>query len=171
MILKYEGAGGSWGKGKDPNATGWAAARQEAAVDPKGIVDQAIAMCKHFGFQSIKLKGGAFEPRLETDCMLALHAAFGDQVPLRFDPNAIWTPETGLKYGKEMEGILEYLEDPVRGQENMANLRKQLKTPLATNMCTTSFEDIPRSIQLGSEDIILSDHHFLGWIAGIYEVE
>lgn len=162
LFFKYEGAGGSWGKGKDPNATGWAAARQEAAVDPKGIVDQAIAMCKHFGFQSIKLKGGAFEPRLETDCMLALHAAFGDQVPLRFDPNAIWTPETGLKYGKEMEGILEYLEDPVRGQENMANLRKQLKTPLATNMCTTSFEDIPRSIQLGSEDIILSDHHFWG---------
>ena len=29
-------------------------------------------------------------------------------------------------------------------------------------MCTTSFEDIPRSIQLGSEDIILSDHHFWG---------
>jgi glucarate dehydratase len=29
-------------------------------------------------------------------------------------------------------------------------------------MCTTSFEDIPRSIQLGSEDIILCDHHFWG---------
>jgi glucarate dehydratase len=44
----------------------------------------------------------------------------------------------------------------------MAMVRKALKTPLATNMCTTSFEDIPRSIQLGSEDIILSDHHFWG---------
>ncbi len=29
-------------------------------------------------------------------------------------------------------------------------------------MCTTSFEEIPRSIALGSEDIILSDHHFWG---------
>jgi glucarate dehydratase len=46
---------------------------------------------------------------------------------------------------------------------------KSLKTPLATNMCTTSFEDIPRSIQLGSEDIILSDHHF-GRLAGIHDL-
>ena len=170
LFFKYEGAGGSWGKSKNPDATGWSAMRQEAAVDPKGIVNQAIAMCRHFGFQSIKLKGGAFEPRLETDCMLALFKEFGDQIPLRFDPNAIWTPETGLKYGKEMEGILEYLEDPVRGQENMANLRKQLKTPLATNMCTTSFEDIPRSIQLGAEDIILSDHHFWGGLRASMEL-
>jgi glucarate dehydratase len=29
-------------------------------------------------------------------------------------------------------------------------------------MCTTSFGDIPSSIALGSEDIILSDHHFWG---------
>ena len=29
-------------------------------------------------------------------------------------------------------------------------------------MCTTSFEDIPNSIKLHSEDIILSDHHFWG---------
>ncbi len=29
-------------------------------------------------------------------------------------------------------------------------------------MCTTSFDEIPSSIALGSEDIILSDHHFWG---------
>jgi glucarate dehydratase len=44
----------------------------------------------------------------------------------------------------------------------MALVRKQLDIPFATNMCTTSFEDIPGSIRLGSEDIILSDHHFWG---------
>ncbi|MFT5887091.1 MAG: glucarate dehydratase, partial [Arcticibacterium sp.] len=113
-------------------------------------------------FQSIKLKGGAFEPRHEVDAILALYAEFGPTIPLRFDPNAIWGLETGIKYGLEMEGVLEYLEDPVRGQDNMAILRKKLKTPLATNMCTTSFEDIPNSIKIGSEDIILSDHHFWG---------
>ena len=61
-----------------------------------------------------------------------------------------------------MEGVLEYLEDPCRGQQNMATVRKALNTPLATNMCTTSFGDIPKAIELGSEDIILSDHHFWG---------
>jgi glucarate dehydratase len=33
---------------------------------------------------------------------------------------------------------------------------------MATNMYTTSFDDIPDSIRLGAEDIILSDHHYWG---------
>src|SRR5690606_22137038 len=58
----------------------------------------------------------------------------------------------------------EYLEDPVRGQVNMAEARKAINLPFATNMCTTSFEDIPNSIALGSEDIILCDHHLWGGV-------
>jgi glucarate dehydratase len=170
LFFKYEGAGGVLGTGQDPAARGWAAARQKEAVDPQGIVAQAKAMCAEFGFQSIKLKGGAFEPRLETDSMFALYEAFGKDIPLRFDPNAIWKPETGLQFGKELEPILEYLEDPVRGQQNMADLRKQLSIPLATNMCTTSFGDIPGSIRIGSEDIILSDHHFWGGLRSSMEL-
>jgi len=162
LFYKYEGAGGTFGFNTDAAATGWSLARQKSALNPSEIVEQAQAMCAEFGFQSIKLKGGVFEPRQEVDAIIALREAFGPNVPLRIDPNALWEVETAIKYGKEMEPILEYLEDPVRGQENMATVRKALKTPLATNMCTTSFEDIPTSISIGSEDIILSDHHFWG---------
>jgi glucarate dehydratase len=52
----------------------------------------------------------------------------------------------------------------------MAAVRKALNIPLATNMCTTSFEDIPSSISLGSEDIILSDHHFWGGLRASVEL-
>ncbi|HET6996878.1 MAG TPA: enolase C-terminal domain-like protein [Chitinophagaceae bacterium] len=162
LFYKYEGAGGELGFKTNPNATGWDAARQASALNPAEIVTQAKAMCKEFGFKSIKLKGGVFEPRQEVDAVLALREAFGNNVPIRIDPNALWKIETAIEYGKQMEGVIEYLEDPVRGQENMAMVRKSLKTPLATNMCTTSFEDIPRSIEIGSENIILSDHHFWG---------
>ena len=170
LFYKYEGAGGKWGFDVDPAATGWAAARQAKALDPAGIVDQARAMCREFGFQSIKLKGGVFEPRAEVDAMIALRKAFGPGIPLRIDPNALWKVETAIQYGREMEGWIEYLEDPVRGQENMATVRKSLKTPLATNMCTTSFEDIPGSVSLGAEDIILSDHHFWGGLRASLEL-
>ena len=162
LFYKYEGAGGPLAFKTDPLAKGWAAARQASALNPTEIVRQAKAMCKEFGFKSLKLKGGVFSPRVEVDTIFAMQEAFGEAVPLRFDPNALWKVETAIKYGQEMLGKLEYLEDPVRGQENMAEVRKALQTPLATNMCTTSFEKIPRSIQLGSEDIILSDHHFWG---------
>lgn len=170
LFYKYEGAGGTLEFNTDPEAQGWAAARQAAALNPTSIVKQAEAMCQEFGFQSIKLKGGVFEPPVELETMQALREAFGPDVPLRFDPNAIWKLETGIEYGKKMEGLLEYLEDPVRGQENMAEARKAVNIPFATNMCTTSFEDIPRSIALGSEDIILSDHHFWGGLKASMEL-
>jgi glucarate dehydratase len=170
LFYKYEGAGGELAFGTDPSATGWAAARQAAALDPAGIVAQAQAMVKEFGFESIKLKGGVFEPAQEVAAMKALHEAFGPKVPLRVDPNALWTVETSIKYGREMEGILEYLEDPCRTQESMAAVRKALKTPLATNMCTTSFGDLPGSARVGSEDIILTDHHFWGGLRASMEL-
>jgi len=170
LFFKYEGAGGELAFDTDPKATGWAAARQAAALDPAGIVRQAQAMCDEFGFKSIKLKGGALPPADEVASILALYEAFGPEFPLRLDPNAIWKVETAIEWGRKLEGILEYYEDPVRGQENMAAVGQALDIPMATNMCTTSFEDIPSSVQLGSEDIILSDHHFWGGLRSSLEL-
>jgi glucarate dehydratase len=170
LFYKYEGAGGELGFGIDPKATGWAAARQKAALDPAGVVAQAQAMVKEFGFESIKLKGGCFEPAQEVAAMKALREAFGPKVPLRLDPNALWTIESSIKWGRELEGVLEYFEDPCRGQEGMAAVRKAVKLPLATNMCTTSFDDLPGSARTGSEDIILTDHHFWGGLRASMEL-
>ncbi len=86
----------------------------------------------------------------------------GHKLVLRLDPNAIWGVETAIEWGRKMEGILEYHEDPVRGQENMAKVGQAVNIPMATNMCTTSFADIPGSVRTGSEDIILNDPHFWG---------
>ncbi|MCY4063978.1 MAG: glucarate dehydratase [Chloroflexi bacterium] len=162
LFYKYEGAGGEFGFESDDSASGWIAARQKAALDPEGIVTQAQAMIEQYGFQSIKLKGGVFEPQQEVDAILALRMAFGPDLPLRLDPNAIWRVETAITAGKQLEGALEYFEDPVRGQDNMAAVARAVDIPLATNMCTTSFADLPGSVSHQSEAIILSDHHFWG---------
>ena len=151
-------------------ATGWAAARQAEALDAAGIVNQAKAMCEAYGFKSIKLKGGVLPPEQEVEAMFALREAFGPDTPLRLDPNAIWSLETAITWGKKLEGLLKYYEDPVRGQESMAQLKQAVKLPLATNMCTTAFEHLPKSIALGSEDIILSDHHFWGGLKSTVEL-
>ena len=162
LFYKLKGAGGKLGHEIDPNAKGWDAIRQAAALTPDELIKQARGMMKEFGFRSIKLKGGVFPPKEEVNAILELRKAFGPDIPLRFDPNGVWSIETSITFGKQMEDVLEYLEDPTLGQEGMAKVRKALKTPLATNMCTTSFEDIPQGIKFGSEDIILSDHHFWG---------
>lgn len=170
LFFKYEGAGGALGFGSDPEATGWSAARQAAALDVDGVIAQARAMVDAFGFASLKLKAGILDPQLEVAATLALRETFGPAVPIRIDPNATWSFDTALRQGERLRGIIEYFEDPVRGQAEMARLRRVLDIPLATNMCTTSFEDLPTSIALGSEDIVLADHHFWGGLRASMEL-
>ena len=162
LFYKYEGAGGDFGFDHDPGAQGWHRAKEAPALDPEGIVEQARAMIANHGFRSIKLKGGVFGPEAETAAIAALRKAFGPEVPLRIDPNAAWSLETSIVWGKKLEGLLEYFEDPCKGQDNMAALGRAVNIPRATNMCTTSFGELPEAVRLGSEDIILSDHHFWG---------
>jgi len=162
LFYKFKGAGGALGYDVDPTATGWDAGRQAAAESAEEIVAQARAMIEEFGFKAIKLKGGVYPPQQEVDTIIQLRKAFGPDIPLRLDPNGVWSVDTSIQYGKQLEEVLEYLEDPTRTQEGMAKVGRALNIPLATNMCTTSFEDLPASVHLWSEDIILSDHHFWG---------
>ena len=171
LFFKEAGAGGELGYDTDPTATGWAAARQARAHTPQEVVAQARAMCDEFGFRSIKLKGGAFPPDHEVAAIRALRNSFGPDVPLRLDPNAIWSLDTAVTAGKELRGLLEYYEDPVRGQEAMADVARRVGLPLATNMCTTAYDHLPGSIRLGSERIILVDHHAWGGLLPAIELD
>ncbi len=132
-----------------------------AAVDPEGIVRQARRMVDDYGFTALKLKAGVFPPEEEVAAIKALRDEFPD-LPLRIDPNAAWTVETSIRVGKDLDGVLEYLEDPTPGLAGMAEVRRNVSMPLATNMCVVSFGDVPPSIEAGSVDVILSDHHFWG---------
>ena len=171
LFFKYEGAGGALAFATDPRCPGLATRPPAGRPRPEAHRRSSPGDVRDpFGFESIKLKGGAREPEIEVDSILALREAFGPDTPLRLDPNAIWTVDTAIHWGKKMEGILEYYEDPVRGQDNMARVRHALSIPLATNMCTTSFADLPQSIRLGAEDIILADHHYWGGLRASVEL-
>ncbi|KAJ9606806.1 hypothetical protein H2200_008816 [Cladophialophora chaetospira] len=131
------------------------------ALDPAGVVKQAQKIIAEYGFKAIKLKGGVFPPAQEVEAIKALHEAFPG-VPLRLDPNAVWTVETSQWVAKELDGILEYLEDPAAEIEGMAAVAKEASMPLATNMAVVAFAHLPPSILQNAVQVILSDHHFWG---------
>jgi glucarate dehydratase len=132
------------------------------ALDPEGIVAQAKWMIDSYGFTAIKLKGGVFPPEEEIEAIRALRDAFPDH-PLRIDPNAAWGPGTALNVAKELDGVLEYLEDPTPGIDGMAEVsRHGPMMPLATNMCVVSFADIAPAVRVNAVQVILSDHHYWG---------
>ncbi len=162
LFYKHTGVGGADGLG--PAST---AARERddylarEALSPDGIVLQAREFLDRFGFRSIKLKGGVLEPAEEAATIEALREAFGPDVPLRLDPNCIWSVETSVAVAERLAGQLEYLEDPTDGKANMAAVARRAPMPLATNG-TTSWAGHPRDGRARSIAILLSDHHLWG---------
>ncbi|GAA1912042.1 glucarate dehydratase family protein [Streptomyces sodiiphilus] len=131
------------------------------ALDPEGIVAQARMLVGEYGFESVKLKGGVLPPDDEIDTVLALRDAFPG-LPLRLDPNVAWTPQTSVRVGKALDGVLEYLEDPTPDIEGMAEVAAQVSMPLATNMCVVTHEHLPPAIARRAVGVLLTDHHYWG---------
>ncbi|MEV0479413.1 enolase C-terminal domain-like protein [Streptomyces sp. NPDC050508] len=131
------------------------------ALDPAGIVEQARLMQQRYGFRSFKLKGGVFPPDEEIAAIRALAAAFPGQ-PLRLDPNTAWTARTSTYVARELDGVLEYLEDPTATIPGMAQVAKDSPLPLATNMCVVAWEHVRPAIEQNAIQVLLTDHHYWG---------
>jgi glucarate dehydratase len=140
--------------GRDPDDWG-------EALDPDGIVRQARRMVGDYGFTALKLKGGVFAPAREAEAIRALRNAFPEH-PLRLDPNAAWTPGTAINVARDLDGVLEYLEDPTAGIDGMAQVTRHAPMPLATNMCVVAFHHLPAAIKQEAVQVVLSDHHYWG---------
>ncbi|GAA2661078.1 enolase C-terminal domain-like protein [Streptomyces lunalinharesii] len=140
-----------------------------AALDPAGIVAQARRFADRYGFTSFKLKGGVFPPDQEAAAIRALAAAFPGR-PLRLDPNGAWSVPTALQVADALADVLTYLEDPVSGTGAMARVAAGTTIPLATNMCVTTFEELPEAIARDAVRIVLSDHHYWGGLHATREL-
>jgi glucarate dehydratase len=137
---------------------------------PEAMVKEAERFRARWGFRVFKLKGGVLPPDVELETMQMLHDHFGGKAPLRIDPNARWKMDTALRVGKKLPPSLEYYEDPVAGQEAMAEVRKATGLKTSTNMCVTRFEHLPEATRLKPVDVVLSDHHTWGGLVACQEL-
>jgi glucarate dehydratase len=111
-----------------------------------------------------KLKGGVFPPDYELECFRALAAAFPDEA-VRYDPNAAFSVEEAIRFGKAIEDLRnDYLEDPTWGMNGMRRVREAVGIPLATNTVVVTFEQLAANIRDPAVDVILLDTTFWGGI-------
>lgn len=130
---------------------------------PEQMVAHAEALVEQYGFRTLKLKGGVFDPEHEFQSIVALRKRFGSDFKIRFDPNAIWAPSTAIRMGEKLrEYDLEYYEDPAWGLNAMASVRRRVAIPLATNMCVIEFEQLGPAVAMGAVDVILTDPWYYG---------
>ncbi|MDP4502210.1 enolase C-terminal domain-like protein [Nonomuraea turcica] len=140
-----------------------------SALDPDGVVRQAQRFADDYGFTSFKLKGGVFEPEQEIAAIKALAKAFPGY-PLRLDPNGGWSVEASVRVAEEVGDLLEYMEDPTAGVDGMAEVRKRTGAVLATNMCVTTFAEVPEAFAKDAVQVVLSDHHYWGGLQATREL-
>ena len=143
-------------------------ASKEHNFDEVRTVDQLVSHARvlksDYGFTSHKLKGGIFPPAYELECYRALAAELpADR--FRFDPNAVWSTETAIWFGQQIEDIRnDYLEDPVFGLNGMRRVREKVRMPLATNTVVVNFEQLAANVLDTAVDVILLDTTFWGGI-------
>jgi glucarate dehydratase len=138
------------------------------AVQEVRTIEQMVAHARElrevYGFTSHKMKGGVFPPEYELECYREVARALdGDR--FRFDPNAVWSAETGIWFGEQIEDLRnDYLEDPVFGLNGMRRVREKVRMPLATNTVVVNFEQLAANILNPAVDVILLDTTFWGGI-------
>lgn len=130
-------------------------------LTPEQLVGEARRFRDLHGFDAIKLKAGVLPPEEEIEGLRALRAAFPD-APLRIDPNGGWTVETTLRLLPQLDGLIEYLEDPTVGIDGNAAVQAATDTPLATNMYVVHESHLPQNMAKDAFRVILSDHHYWG---------
>lgn len=139
-------------------------------LDAKSAVRECKEFIAEYGFREIKLKGGVLDPEIEIETIRELRAEFGPTYPLRIDPNCAWSVYTSVRVGRELKDELSnggYLEDPCAGMEGMSEVHRRLlvegiDNPLASNVATTCFADVPKANQLQAVQVVLSDPHYWG---------
>lgn len=128
---------------------------------------QFVDFNRNEGFRSCKFKGGVLTPDEEIEALRIMRRQVPD-AKLRIDPNAAWSIQTSKRVAKEVEPLgMEYLEDPTRGQEGMAEVRRHTSIPLGTNMCVTRPEHIGPAYRKGAIDIVLLDVHHMGGLNNV----
>jgi glucarate dehydratase len=168
----YKHAGGG-GEGQDEREDEYG-----EALTPETLVQQVSDMILRYGFGSVKFKAGVLDPAIEVETVKQMYKAFGDNVPLRIDPNSAWSVETSVKVGEALSNELGrggYLEDPTASIPGMAEVRKRLmargiNVPLASNVAVTSFDDLPETVAKDAVQIILCDHHYWGGMRRVQQL-
>ena len=128
------------------------------------LVAHALDLKARHGFTSHKLKSGVFPPDYEREVYRALAAAVGPD-SLRYDPNAAFSVEEALRFGRAIEDLNnDYYEDPTWGLNGMRRVREGVRIPLATNTVVINFEQLAANILDPAVDVILLDTTFWGGI-------
>lgn len=122
------------------------------------IIEHADKVVSKFGFKSLKFKSAALSKYWDVALFKALRDHFEEEFELRIDPNGHWSYRDAIYICNGLEPYnLEWIEDPCISTEAMSRIHQKIRTPIGTNMCAVSLEEISTAIRLNAIDVVLGD--------------
>ncbi|MFP5319403.1 MAG: enolase C-terminal domain-like protein [Acidimicrobiia bacterium] len=150
------------------------AVRDEVEVNalvPWAPVDEAARFAEEAvadGYRCLKVKVGGEHG---TAVVAAVREAAGPHVAIRVDVNGRWDVERAAAEIAELSTYgIEYVEQPVATLEELAELRRLVRVPLAADECVRSVEDARRLARLGAADVLVVKVQPLGGVRRAIDV-
>jgi O-succinylbenzoate synthase len=130
---------------------------------PRVAPDVAARLAVDSGCSTIKVKVG---DAAGADRVAAVREAVGPGVRIRLDVNGDWDLEEALRaLGSLARFDIELVEDPVRGLEEMARLRRRCPVPIAAEMPIRTLADVSEMRRLEAADVLVIKPQRIGGIA------
>jgi muconate cycloisomerase len=123
-------------------------------MDIEKAVEEALQV-KEEGVKTIKLKGG-IEPERDVNLVKEVRKAIGPELHIAVDANQGYaTPKLAIRTIRRMqEYAIRYMEQPVEGIDAMAEVTRNVDTPIMADESAWTPRDVLDIIQKKAADII-----------------
>jgi len=124
-----------------------------SSISVNGIIgmiskSEAVIMTKELvaaGFKTIKIKVGRENIEDDLDIVKSISKNLGDDIQFRLDANGKWNIEKTLYAVERLGGInIEYLEQPVKSSNELIELSKKSKMPIAADESIGNSDDVKK---------------------------
>ncbi|GAA5045832.1 o-succinylbenzoate synthase [Nocardia callitridis] len=125
---------------------------------PAVDAEHAEAIVRESGCRTAKVKIADHPDSLAEDLsrVAAVRAALGPEGAVRVDANAVWDVDTAIEHIRRIDraaGGLEYVEQPCRTVEELAQVRRKVEVRIAADESIRRAEDPLRVAVAGAADI------------------
>jgi o-succinylbenzoate synthase len=148
--------------------TGWPAPRRDtvpvnALVDGPGFDAEALR-----SFPAVKVKVRSLR---DVDLVAAVRDAVGPSARVRIDANGTFDVDGAVALLTSLEPYdLELAEQPVATIDELAELRRRVRVPLAADECVRTIDDARRLRRLGAADVLVCKVQPLGGVRAALDV-
>lgn len=139
------------------------------AVTPENHTEHCLQLAAEYGFRTLKLKLGAYDPDTEIAAVIRLREAAGPDIRIVVDPNDGWSLTTAIYVAKRLEPYnIHYYEDPIFYNE--ANIRR-LQQTTTTPICISCerMDELSAALLSGTADVVQADLYVSGGIRGTHQ--